>query len=56
MRLKRHREDVKYLKAFDYPNGIWQRYLNLIRMAEDNLRLENPYWRTSVKRVLKDAE
>lgn len=62
MKLKKHREDVAYLKGctiFDTDDVrvIADRYHRLILMAEEADRL---YYRgiytTKVKRVLKDAE
>ncbi len=66
MKLKRHREDVKYIKRRfwdDSMNEIAQRYLNLIRMAEEAFKMNSGYYGITFpdegtikeKRVLKDA-
>lgn len=60
MRLKNHREDVKYLKRLAENRlslaPIATRYLNLIRMAEETFDYRLSPYSKSEERVLKDAE
>ena len=70
MKLRKHREDVKYLIQTEIHNvfeldEIAKRYLNLIRAAEKAMNnnigfyskeVLEKHWSPEVKRVLKDSE
>jgi hypothetical protein len=63
MRLKKHRDDVRWLKSYPEEKveasiifDIAKKYLNLIRMAEETFQYRGSAMPTRVeKRVLKDG-
>lgn len=61
MRLKKHRDDVKYLSNGEwiypqYAKIIAKRYLNLLRFVEPMIKRGYAMRTEQEKRVLKDAE
>lgn len=59
MRLKKHREDVKWLNkwpAVPHMEVIADRFHRMILAMEETIKMQRGFYTDRTKRVLKDAE